>query len=289
MSAQLRKAMNELNTVSLLMAELINKSKFISSPFLQNSVSSLVSSINGDKAIQAFLSKSRESGYEALLGELSILVNTRAKSYQGALRKLIRDVDLMKAQATNTQATGMGWSLFEPSSWFSSSSSDRELGLSLLRSYFNTSKAYSSFNYASFEDFLSWAESRVENFATNVGELVRMNVYSTSESEAENRLKDLANKSKGLASLSQIIAAAGGSGSTVNWSAVLPDVAAETGQGVITQASEVLQSAGTGVLGTLNLIKYLPWFVVGGGLIYLAIIASKHSAVVERIGRGKKA
>lgn len=305
MSQQLKKALNEINTVSLLTAELVTKLSTLqntpSTQMLRQSADIVIKSVYADKAMKALAEKSGDSSLFTYLNELAILVTTRSKKYQGQLRKLIHDADSMIAQGINMRATGMGFSLFEPSSWFSSDeSTNRELGLSLLRSYFDTAKTYPSFTFSSFDQFLSNAESKVENFATNVGELVKMNVYSTSESEARSRLSDLAKKSQGLASLSQIIAAAGGSGNTVNWSAVVPEVTAEASQGVLQAGSEFLQNTGAGVLSTLNLVKYLPWFVVGGGLIYLVIIASKHGASTgraiedvaragaERIRRGTK-
>lgn len=275
MSQQVFKASKELNTLSILMAEVVKATgsliKDPSNQFVLSSVNQLVNQINSDKAFNAFIEKSSKPGMETFLSELGIRVVTKAKDYQGKLRKLLREIKLSDARQTNLQASGMGWSFSE---FFSSSTTDRELGLSILRVYYDEAKYYSSFGYKSFDEFLSYAESKVEGFATNVGELVRMNTYSTSESEAMSRVKDLAQKSQGLASLSQIIAASGGSGDTVNWSAVIPDVVADSTQ----QAGQLVQSVGTGVSGSLEMLKYLPWIIGGLALVYVVIVASQQGS-----------
>lgn len=275
MSFQIRKASQELNKISLLVAELVSQSsKLPVNDPIKQSVNILISSINSDKAIQAFIEKINFPGMEIFLNELAIRVVTKAQNYQVQLRKLINEVSLTNAKIQNARTTGLGWSFTD---LFSSgdASGDRDSGLSLLRAYFNTAKLFSSFGYPSFDAFITYAESKVPNFATNVGELVRMNKYSTTESEAQNRLTDLANKSQGKASLSQIIGAAGGTGDTVNWTAVVPDVAVEVGQNVVTTGSEILQNVGTGVVSTLNLVKYLPWILGGVGIVAALYYANK--------------
>ena len=165
--------------------------------------------------------------------------------------------------------------------FFSSStdvSADRADGMMLLEAYYNTAASFADFGYSSFADFLAWIE-RGSTVATDIGELVRMNNMSTTLDEAKSRLTDLASKSRGKATASEIVRAAGGTGDTVNWYAAAPAIAEDVAETAVETAGEVLSNVGTGVLGTLKLVKYLPYVAVGVGALYLYLQAKKKDLI----------
>jgi hypothetical protein len=123
-----------------------------------------------------------------------------------------------------------------------------------------------------------------------------MNSYSTSEGSAKSRLVDLARKSEGTASLSQIISAAGGAGDTINFYQAIPTITQETGAEFVQQGAQAFQNVGAGVLSGANLLKYLPWILGAGAVLYVYTVASRHGkssaklidAAAERIRNVKK-
>jgi hypothetical protein len=108
-----------------------------------------------------------------------------------------------------------------------------------------------------------------DDFPTMVGNLVRINSASTTLSDAGKRLRELANSSKGQASVSQIIGAAGGRGDTINWGRAIPEVTTQTAIDIAHETASIAQNVGTGVLDTLKLTKYLPIILLGAGAFYL--------------------
>ena len=109
----------------------------------------------------------------------------------------------------------------------------------------------------------------ISDYLETVGSLVKANVASISQDDAVNSVIALADKSRGQASLSQIVMAAGGHGDTINYWQAVPEVVEETAKDVVKETKEVLQDVGTGALATLKLTKYLPWILGVGGLLYL--------------------
>lgn len=287
MSYQTKLAIQEINKMNLLLGDLIQAcGELVSKPSAKifcNAADAEIFKIQHDRTIKAFVEKVGVPGMEALQSELALRAVSKAKGYQSNLRQLINESRLQKARITSAQYSGMGFSF---SDFFSSSStSNRDLGIDLLRSYYDYARLNAGFNYSSFDDFISKAEAKVPDFATNIGELVNMNSASTTQGEARNRLIDLANKSQGTASLSQIVTAAGGTGDTVNWTQAIPEIAVETGTNLVTTTSDILQSVGEGSIATLKLFKYLPWIIGGAALLYVAFMAKSHSDLIKKVSK----
>jgi hypothetical protein len=138
MSEQVLKAKKELNKITLLISDLIVVMGTLpKNSDVYNSATYLITNINNDKSIKAFVSKANQPGFEALASELAIRVVTKAKKYEANLKNMIEELKLAKARNMNRQVTGMGFSFTD---WFSDSTSDRELGLSLLRAYYDEAK-----------------------------------------------------------------------------------------------------------------------------------------------------
>jgi hypothetical protein len=149
-------------------------------------------------------------------------------------------------------------------------SDDRTVGLRVLTAYYNEASQYpSTFPYTTFNDFLAWAELG-SALATDIGTLIRQTSsnFTNSESQATASVVALADQSQGQASQGNIMQAAGGQ-SNINWSSAAPVLALDIASATGTQALSVAQNVGTGALGTLNLLKYLPWIVLGYGALYV--------------------
>ena len=152
---------------------------------------------------------------------------------------------------------------------FSSELSDHDLGLKIATAYADRALNYPDFDFSSADEFIEDAETKIPDYLETIGSLVKANVASISQSDAVNNVIKLADASKGHASLSQVVMAAGGHGDTINlWQAV-PEVVTETTKEIVKQAGEVAQAVGTGTLATLKLTKYLPWILGIGGALYL--------------------
>lgn len=219
-----------------------------------------------DRTINSFIKKARLSGREALASELAIRARIKVNEYMKRVQAA--------TQIQQGRATQMGF--------FWNSKSDIEMGTDLLRAYYDTARNYVEFSFLSFEEFLNDADSKIGMFAELVGELVSGNKYSTSEGQAKKRLQDLAMKSKGQASYSQIVAAAGGSGSSVNWTGMAPDLLSEVGTNVVDYATDTLTDVGTGVKSTIRLVKYLPWILGGVAVIYIISFARNNSGAISK-------
>lgn len=167
------------------------------------------------------------------------------------------------------------------------SSSDESVGNEVLSSYYNEAIKFEGFQYDSYETWVSWLNSRVPDFVSFVGELVKSTSASQSVGDAVERVALLANSSKGMATIPQITQTSGGRGDTVNWAQGIPDIVGETlydaGEAVITTA----QNVGEGALSTLKLTKYLPYILVGGAALYLALLAKGQSKAISKALRGK--
>lgn len=154
--------------------------------------------------------------------------------------------------------------------FFSSTVSDKDAGTEVLKAYYDEASYFPEFTYGSYEAWLIWLNSMgIPNFDEFVGELVKANSASTTIAQAASRVADLANKSGGQATTSQIVSAAGGKGDTINWSQAIPEIGYVTGS----QLVESAQNVGQGVLSTANLMRYMPWILGVGGTIYIIYLA----------------
>lgn len=146
--------------------------------------------------------------------------------------------------------------------------SDYDLGLKIAMAYGDEAGKYSESKYRSGDEFVEYAVSKIPDYLETIGSLVKANVASISQSDAIEGVIRLAKRSKGQASLPQVVTAAGGHGDTINlWQAV-PEIATETAKDIVEETSEVVQAVGTGALATLKLTKYLPIILGIGGAIY---------------------
>lgn len=270
MSYQIKKAFSEIDFFRMNLEN--NLERFWNTP-ARAALLSVQREFANDRTLAGFIEKASKPGREALAAELAIRAITKIDHYNKQIMNAIRG-PVGRVPAT------MGWSFSDL--WGGDESSDRELGIELLRTYYEAARIHPGMVHSSFDAFLSSSESIVPQYADLIGELVKSNKYSTSVSEAKNRLIDLATKSKGTAALQQIVQAAGGSGDTVNWTGIIPDLSKDVATEVMTEAGEFLQNTGTGVMSTLNLVRYLPWIVGGAAIIYLVIVASKHGAGFSR-------
>lgn len=159
--------------------------------------------------------------------------------------------------------------------WFDDdgdASSDQSNGTSILVMYFDEAKAYPDFHYSTPEEMIAAFNAKLggqDDVPTMLGNLVRINSASTTLSDAGKRLRDLANSSKGMATIPQIIGAAGGRGDTINWGRAIPEVASQTAVDLAKETAGIAQNVGTGVLDTLKLTKYLPIILLGAGALFL--------------------
>mgnify|MGYP003347627316 CR=1 FL=1 len=107
---------------------------------------------------------------------------------------------------------------------FSSELSAHDLGLKIATAYADRALNYPDFDFSSADEFIEDAETKIPDYLETIGSLVKANVASISQSDAVNNVIKLADASKGHASLSQVVMAAGGHGDTINlWQAV-PEV-----------------------------------------------------------------
>lgn len=153
-------------------------------------------------------------------------------------------------------------------SWFQPS--DSSVGQQVLEAYYYEASKFNDFNFQSYDDWVNFLNSKVPEFPAMIGELVNMNVASTTVDGAVERAAQLANETSGQASVSQITQAAGGKGDTVNYMAAIPDVGLASGA----QLVDTFQNVGSGVLSTANMMKYLPWILGAAGAIYLYSMGS---------------
>jgi hypothetical protein len=151
---------------------------------------------------------------------------------------------------------------------FSSEESDASVGKRVLEGFFNEAANFSEFQFSSdFEAWLTYLKGKVSDIEELIGQLVKANYASTTIDQAIERVARLANTSSGLASIPDIVSAAGGRGDTVNWSAALPEIASES----LSDAGAAIQNVGHGVLGTINMTKYLPFILLGAGALYIYV------------------
>lgn len=170
---------------------------------------------------------------------------------------------------------------------FSSGPSDADVGNQVLSAYYNEAANFPEFSgYPTYEAWTTWLDSQVPDFVTFIGNLVNMNVASTTPGDAATRLAQLANSSGGQANISAITSTAGGSGNTVNYMAAIPEVAEQTAVGVVTTAANVAANVGGGVLDTLNLAKYLPWILGAAAGLYIYTMAKSSG---KGVGEGARA
>lgn len=155
------------------------------------------------------------------------------------------------------------------------SSDDQANGTSALTAYFDQAHIYPGFPFASPQEMIGKFESIEPNYAANIGELIRINSASETFSDAVQHLRELADSTQGRATTVYITQAAGGKGDTVNWMQAFPEIAVDSAKDLAHEVGEIAQNVGTGVLGTLKLAKYLPWFVVLGGGAYLYMKSKK--------------
>ena len=176
--------------------------------------------------------------------------------------------------------------------WFSGSN-PTATGEKLLKAYFFEAQKFPEFTHPSFEAYVTFLKSRVPDIVETIGELVESNYRSTTVEQAETRMRILANQSGGKATIPQLVQTAGGSGDTINWWAAIPEVAQDTaiqaGSELLESAQEFKEGAGDvweGGVGTLKVMKYLPWIL--GGVAVLAI-GGYFIAAGSQTGRGVRA
>lgn len=161
--------------------------------------------------------------------------------------------------------------------WFDSifgGDSNVDIGKRLLTAYYNEASQFSSFQHPSYDAFVAYLVARDPTFVEGLGDLVLGNYHSTSVGQAEDRMISLANQSEGTGTIGQLVQAAGGNGSTVNWWAMVPEATGDTISDLAAISTNVAQNVGTGVLGTLNMVRYLPFILIGGGALYLYLNSS---------------
>lgn len=149
---------------------------------------------------------------------------------------------------------------------FFSSNSDKDVGTKVLKAYFDEASNFSDFTYGTYDAWLTYVNSKgIPDFDVFVGELVNGNKASISADDAANAVADLANRSGGMATTTQIVSAAGGKGDTINWSQAVPEVAYETG-------SQIADAVGKSSAGALFLIRNWPWLLGGMGALYVIFL-----------------
>jgi hypothetical protein len=191
-------------------------------------------------------------------------------------------IGLKTRQALQAQNEAFG--IWPFSSTSDDPSHDNENGQTLLQAYFDAAFGLPGFTYQSFPEFVSGLEAQVPDFQSNMGELVRINVASTTLGQAQSRLRDLAVKSNGQANVSAITQAVGGSGDTVNWSEGLKVVVSETAGQVADIASTAASGALAAVKTSAGLVKYLP-YILGGALLLYGYVMVKQ---VKIPGMGRR-
>lgn len=156
----------------------------------------------------------------------------------------------------------MGVSL-NPADWFTSQGTlDIQNGDKVLNAYYTAAVVFPNFQYASYDDFRSSIGG--DNYVGSLGANVRTNMHPGlldlvyfPYDDAATRVQALAASTQGQASPAQI-----------NQAAI--DLSVDP----LTAITSNIQS---GIVGTSNLLKYLPWILVGGLAIYLLpeILAAK--------------
>lgn len=159
-----------------------------------------------------------------------------------------------------------------------SSESPTQVGKDVVSAYFNEARNFPEFPHKSYEAFLTYLNNKVPDFEAFVGDLVLKNRASTTVGQAKSRLAMLANKSAGRATIPQLVQAAGGTGTTVNWSAALPEVAKETAK----EVTATVQSVGKGIVSTFKLAEYLPIILLAGGALAIYTYSSSAKKLVRR-------
>lgn len=172
---------------------------------------------------------------------------------------------------------------------FGGTSTPGGVGSQVLQGFYDQASTFEGFDYPSYEAWLAFLVSRVSDIVTLIGELVISNSASTSINDAISRVKQLAEDSGGQASIPEIVAAAGGTGNTINWSSGVPEIISATVKDTAALAVETAQNVGLGVTSTLNLVKYLPWLLGGGAALYIFVLAkSSGGGIAKSLGSFKK-
>ena len=151
------------------------------------------------------------------------------------------------------------------------------VGQKVLKAYFEEASKFPEFGFWNFEAWISSLNSKVENFPEFIGELVIANKASTSVEMAMDREAELANRTGGTATIAQITQTAGGRGDTINWAVAAPEIASESIQDV----TNIAQNVGRGVIGSLNMVKFLPIILLGAGALYIYVSASKGKGIFK--------
>ena len=268
-------------------SQFLKNSDAVNSQNLYTTIANLKLRFLSDRLLQNFLKMSQEAGMESLAQELGVRAVTRLKSYNKEIQNLIDSVDRIEV----VKSLGRGAIGFWP---FSDSTNqveqERSTGLDMLRAYFDEAKNYSGFKYQVFDDYLASVNAVVSDYPQFIGNLVSINSFSTSVSDAISRLKDLANKSKGEAPLQKLTQAVGGSGDTVNWSVAISEIVGNTASEVATKSVNALQQVGDTTLTAIEnvgegaktlstVVKYWPYilFIVGGVILYIYLPKPKRS------------
>lgn len=163
----------------------------------------------------------------------------------------------------------MGVSL-NPADWFTDQATlDIENGDKVLSAYFSAATIYpGNFSYASYDDFRNSIGG--DTFVGALGANVRTNMHPGlfdivyfPYDDAAKRVQALAASSQGQAS-----------------PAMINQAAIDLSVDALTAVTSNIQS---GIVGTSNLIKYLPWILVAGVAAYIYVETAGARAIAKRL------
>lgn len=167
--------------------------------------------------------------------------------------------------------------------FFSSEQTPTSVGTEILRAYYDEAKNFSDFTYKSFDQWLAALKLKVSDITEVIGDLVLQSSASTTVSESKSRVAYLANQTGGKATIPQIVQASGGKGD-VNLSAAIPAVAKQSAKDI----AKVAQNVGQGVIGSLNMLKFLPVILIGGGVLAIYFYSSSAGKTSAQLFSRKK-
>jgi len=260
-------------------SEFLKNSTAMTAQNLHRNVLSLKMRVLSDRLLSNFMKFSQTAGMEAMAKELSVRAVSRLKSYTKEISKLqneIAKVNIVK----NLGSESMGFWPFSDGE-AGDVEAEREAGTEMLRAYYDEAKNFSDFKHSSFDSYLSSVNSVIDDYPQFIGNLVFINKYSTSVSDAKDRLRDLATKSKGSARLQDITQSASGGGQTTNWSALVPDLVTSVASEVVDRTTytavrvgdtllDTVEAVGEGATLANKMLKYWPVIaiIVGGVILY---------------------
>lgn len=182
--------------------------------------------------------------------------------------------------------------------WFSSSDAsiddpakDTERGQELLKAYY---EAVSQFNdtFPTFESFMSKLKSVQGNAFVDefLGMALRFNKDHIDMDKAKELLETIAYETGGQvpanpqSTFSKVLNEYTANPSVLrvvieNFVPLSLDIAQQTAQ----TAVDTAQNVGAGALGTLNMLKYLPYLLIGAGIIYIVSSQAGGKSLVKKV------